>query len=167
MALVILEKTPCSTCGKPLMKGQEIVSFSPFVADQRDPLYRFSDAAFHRACFANEPLAEAAIRRSTEVRTRSGPGNRSCIVCDEQIVDPDEYFGVGFLTDDPSSPVFEFNYLQFHRSHFLQWDRAAEFRRLVEEFLSSSASEGPLIKFDPFPQWVVPALSRRRSQDRS
>ncbi|NUQ73299.1 MAG: hypothetical protein HUU21_07070 [Polyangiaceae bacterium] len=156
MALVILGKTLCSICRLPLMMDDKIVSFSPFVANRRDPLFQFSDAAFHQACFARNPLAEAALRRSEEVRVRGAPGSRPCEVCGQQIKDPDEYFGVGFLTDDPASPVFGFNYLQFHRTHFSQWERAREFRRLMEAFLSSDGSEGPFITFDPFPHWVVP-----------
>lgn len=158
MALIILGKSLCSICRKPLMEDDEIVSFPPFAANRRDPLHRFSDAAFHRVCFAAEPLAESAIRRSEEVRAAGGPGDRRCVICGEQIKDPDDYFGTGFLTDDPSNPVFEFNYLQLHRSHFPRWDRATEFRRSVETFIASDLWEGPQIKFDPLPRWVIPTV---------
>jgi hypothetical protein len=161
MALFVLGKTPCQICNRPLMKGDSVVSFSPFVANRRDLLYRFSDAAFHKACFEAEPLAEAAIRRSEDVRTRGGPANRRCAVCEQQINDPDDYFGVGFLTDDPGSLAFEFNYLTLHRSHFFQWERATNFRRAMETFLLLDAWEGPLIRFDPLPRWEVSASPRR------
>lgn len=156
MALVFLGKTLCPICGIVLQKGEELVSFAPFVANRRDPLFRFSDAAFHRRCFEGEPLAEAALRRSEEVARRGAPRHRPCVVCGEEISVPDDHFGVGFLTEDTTSPVFEFNYLHLHRSHFARWERAAEFRRRIEIFQASDDWEGPTVTFDPLPSWVVP-----------
>jgi hypothetical protein len=97
---------------------EDLVSFSPFVANCRDPLYQFSDAAFHRTCFQAHPLAREATRRSEEVRAYGAPGQRRCVVCAQEIMDPDDYFGTGFLTEDATNPVFEFNYLHIHKSHF-------------------------------------------------
>jgi len=33
------------------MGGDDIVATSHFIADERDPLWRFSDSAMHRSCF--------------------------------------------------------------------------------------------------------------------
>lgn len=156
MASIILGKTPCPICGKPLQTGEDAVSFAPFVANRRDRLYRFSDAAFHRRCFDQDPLAQEALQRSEEVRKRGGPGHRRCVVCGEEILSPEEHFGTGFLTGDEANPVFEFNHLHLHRSHFDRWDRSAEFRRRIEAFQASEAWEGPMVRFDPMPSWVVP-----------
>jgi hypothetical protein len=159
MALVILGKTVCGICKKTIEGRQDLVSFSPFVANCRDSLYQFSDAAFHRRCFHAHPLAREATCRSKEVRAHGTPGQRRCVVCAQEIIDPDDYFGTGFLIADATNPVFEFNYLHIHRSHFGQWSRAEEFRRRIEGFLSSDAWEGPRLRFDPMPGWVASSSS--------
>jgi hypothetical protein len=51
MALVILEKSECPLCGKVLRQGESLVMTSPFIEERTHPLWRFSDAAMHRACF--------------------------------------------------------------------------------------------------------------------
>ena len=53
MAIVLRGKTECSVCGNVIKDGDEIVATSHFIADQNDPLWRFSDSAMHRSCFAN------------------------------------------------------------------------------------------------------------------
>ena len=146
----------CSLCCQPITNENELIAFGPFVANRRDPLYVFSDAVFHRACFERHSLSEKAIQRHKDVVQHGGYERLRCVVCNEIITDPDEYFYVGFLTDDPTNPLFEFNYIQFHVSHFLSWNRAADFQRLVTEFFSSDGWKGPQLKFDPLPSWIIP-----------
>lgn len=160
MSVIILGQTRCAICAEILQKGDKIVSFSPFVTNRRDRLYRFSDSAFHRDCFDRDPLAAAASQRSEEVRRRGELGQRRCIVCGEQIVVPDDYFGVGFLTDETTSPLHKFNYFHIHRSHFNEWEHAKDFQSRIEAFQSSEAWEGPMVTFDPLPSWVAPPCVR-------
>jgi len=51
MAIIITGKSKCALCGEVLLSEQEIVGTPHFIADRNDPLWRFSDAAMHRACF--------------------------------------------------------------------------------------------------------------------
>jgi hypothetical protein len=51
MAIVITGKSTCALCGETLLPKQEIVGTPHFIADRKDPLWRFSDAAMHRTCF--------------------------------------------------------------------------------------------------------------------
>ena len=51
MALIIRGKTECSLCGTVLIDGDDLVATSNFIADEDDPLWRFSDSAMHRQCF--------------------------------------------------------------------------------------------------------------------
>lgn len=146
----------CRFCGLPMEANEEIVLFAPFVANRRDPLFVISDGVFHRNCFKRHPLANQAIQRQENVLKLGGYERLRCIVCNERITNPDDYFCVGFLTDDIGKPIFKFNYLQFHLSHFTMWADAAEFQRLVTEFLSSDAWEGPQLKFAPLPIWYSP-----------
>ena len=51
MALLFRGKTECPLCCKVIAKDDEVVGTTHFIADQTDPLWKFSDAAFHRKCF--------------------------------------------------------------------------------------------------------------------
>jgi hypothetical protein len=126
-------------------------------------LFVFSDAALHRRCVHNHPLAGHALKQHAEAQEQGKPERRRCVVCGERIQDPDDYFGTGLLTGNPSSKAFEFNYLHVHRSHFSDWARAKTFRSAVEELCSSTAWEGPRIDFEPGPKWGPPTSSPLKS----
>ena len=49
--IVLRGKTECSVCGNVVIESDEIVATSHFIADEDDPLWRFSDSAMHRPCF--------------------------------------------------------------------------------------------------------------------
>jgi hypothetical protein len=117
--------------------------FPHFVGNRKDPLFMFTDAAFHRACFLEHPLRESVERR-LEWRKRWRK-ERKCFVCGEEVKETEDEYKTQFLTDDPNSPLYEFNYLHFHRAHLLLWPRLAEFRRLVEDSVASGKYEGPPI----------------------
>ena len=51
MALISRGKTECSICGVVLEEGDDLVATTHFIADQADPLWRFSDSAMHGSCF--------------------------------------------------------------------------------------------------------------------
>lgn len=42
----------CALCGEAIRPGEPALDTPDFIADEHDPLYRVSDAAVHRACFA-------------------------------------------------------------------------------------------------------------------
>ena len=51
MALIFTGRTLCALCDKVISSGDEIVGTSAFIADKDDPLWKYSDAAFHKTCF--------------------------------------------------------------------------------------------------------------------
>ena len=110
-------------------------------APRRETLLMFTDAAVHRACFLAYPLRESLERR-LEARKRWRK-ERKCFVCGEEVTE--DGYTTRFLTDDPNSPLHEFNYLHFHSAHLPLWPRLAEFRRLVHDFVASGKYEGPPI----------------------
>jgi hypothetical protein len=61
MAL-ITQYTKCALCGELLGDG-EIVATTHFIADRDDPLWRFSDASMHYACFQNWPHREEFVSK--------------------------------------------------------------------------------------------------------
>ena len=50
------------------MKGQAVETFPAFLRPD-DPLYRYSDAAFHADCFAKDPQREQVEQAYAEFRT--------------------------------------------------------------------------------------------------
>ncbi len=57
MALIIEGRTLCSFCGNPIQAASEATAFPAFLPPEHR-LARFSDAAFHTACFAACPERE-------------------------------------------------------------------------------------------------------------
>jgi hypothetical protein len=101
MAVIVLGKTTCGICGKPLLKGEAITNFSPFVMNEADPLHFFSDRAFHERCFAGAPRAAEVRERFNELRARTAPGARKCAVCGQEIRDPDDYLSFAYIATEP------------------------------------------------------------------
>lgn len=61
MALIFLGSTPCAVCGQTLLEGDDIRGLPAF-APVGHPLYLYSDAGFHAACFEAWPEREEALR---------------------------------------------------------------------------------------------------------
>jgi len=140
MALFIPGKTRCPICELPIKEEDDLIAFPPFIGDASDPLWMFSDGTFHYQCLARHPLAAEAERRSLEWRTRSRPGQRLCIVCSEEIVQPNDYGTLGHLTSDQEDPLFPFNYVQFHKSHLGLWPAWPQVRELLQSRISTEHS---------------------------
>jgi hypothetical protein len=67
MAIIILGKSKCAVCGKLLLEGDDVVGTRPFLKATH-PLGRFSDAGFHRACYASFPERQAFEEAYEEVK---------------------------------------------------------------------------------------------------
>lgn len=137
MALLV-PGMPCVLCGKPMTAESEVILLSPFMANRSNPLFVFSDAAIHVACFARHPLSEQAPRWHEEAVRHRNPTARTCAACSEPILDPDDYFGTGLLARDAADPLHEFNFVHLHRSHARDWDRFDEFRRRLDTAQAST-----------------------------
>lgn len=142
MALILVGKTKCPLCDNILEDGQEIVSFSSFVSNELDPLWLFSDAAFHSDCFDHHPLSTEAIARHEEMRKKTAPGNRTCVVCKAEIKEPDDYFGLGYLVSNPGNPLYPYNYTHAHISCLPKWSEVSHVYRLLQDLKESSQWKG-------------------------
>lgn len=145
----------CVISGRTIGSVDDAVMFPPFVSNQADPLFVFSDAVVHAEAFRRHPLAAAAQARYEETRQRTGPGKRICFSCERQIVDPDDHLAAGFLIDDESHPLYRFNYAQFHRSCLAEWPELSSLVRNLEEFDQSGAWKGDGLK------WLIKELRRK------
>ena len=136
----------CAISGRLIESVKEAVAFPPFVANEADPLYVFSDAVVHADVFRTHPLAADAQARVEEARQRTAPSNRRCFICNQPITDPDNYMGLGYLVGDRSSPLSRFNYAHFHRSCLATWQGLSELIREIEKLDSSGAWKGEALK---------------------
>lgn len=67
MALIIRGQTECRLCRELIAPDDDdIVATSHFIADPKDSLWQYSDAAFHRRCFATWERREEFVRRFNE-----------------------------------------------------------------------------------------------------
>ena len=142
MAIIIEGKTACPLCDNILEKGQEVVSFPAFVGNELDPLWLFSDAAFHSGCFEKHPLSSEAIARYEEMREKTAPGCRACVVCKAEIEDPDDYFGLGHLVSSPQDPLYEYNYTHAHISCLPRWPEISKVHQLLQNLKESGRLKG-------------------------
>jgi len=142
MAIIIEGKTACPLCSNILEKGQEVVSFPAFVGNGLDPLWPFSDAAFHSDCFEQHPLSSEAIARYEEMREETAPGSRACVVCKAEIEDPDDYFGLGHLVSSPTHPLYRYNYTHAHTSCLPRWSEISRVQRMLQKLKESGHWKG-------------------------
>jgi len=115
--------------------------FSPFVSNELDPLRIFSDGSFHEACFWQHPLAKIARARYDELREKSQ--GHICSVCGNAIDKPDDYVGLGHLTDDANEPLHALNYAQYHLSCLATSPVRPRICALLAEFRNSGKWKGP------------------------
>jgi hypothetical protein len=83
------------------------------------------------------------------IRTQNG--HHTCEVCKQSIDDPDDYLSLGQLASEHTDPLFEYNFMEFHR-HCTKQFRARE--RIV----------GLLEKLDSSGRWKGDSLRRLLNQ---
>ena len=78
----------CALCGDVIRPDEDAFVTPDFLADETDPLWRFSDAAMHRACFLVWDRRKAFVARYNSVtRTWIAPdGTRPRMTAEGEIV---------------------------------------------------------------------------------
>lgn len=112
---ILIDGQACPLCGLSMNGDSEVICFRPFVQNDRDPLFAFSDSCFHRSCFERDERAPSVVKRYNEYVDSSKRWPPQCVVCKLTIATPDEHFGFGFLTGDSPSVLANFNYAHAHR----------------------------------------------------
>lgn len=136
----------CIICNQAIVQGQEKKSFPPFVSNKYDPIYVFSDAICHLECYCGHPLAEKAQIRFNEFKEKTNPSKRVCSICNQQIINPDDYLGLGHLTDDAMNALYEYNYKQYHSSCLKKWPGLPNLYSLLNQFQESEKWGGAGLK---------------------
>lgn len=155
MALVI-GGMECPLCGRAIGQEQEIVAFPPFVQNEADPLWLYSDGVFHAEHFHRHPLADAARSRMREVLGHVLPESCRCQVCEAIIADPDDYLSLGHLTADATDPLHRYNYTRLHRSHLPDWADLDRVTALLIDARRSGSVKGRAIT------WLLAHLAKAR-----
>jgi hypothetical protein len=60
----------CVLCGEAIRPEDDALVTPDFLADETDPLWRFADAAMHRACFGTWDKRKAFISRYNRLARR-------------------------------------------------------------------------------------------------
>jgi len=139
---IFVPGTPCTICGRPVSATEERVLFPAFTANEADPLHVFSDSVVHSKCFYEHPLARDAEVRVSEFISSTGPGAKVCEICKAPISDPDDYFGMGFLTADRLNPLYPWNYARFHKHCLAAWNELPRIIEMAQEELRTGRWRG-------------------------
>jgi hypothetical protein len=60
--------------------------------------------------------------------------NYPCFVCKQPMHYSDDFVSLGLLSSDPEHPLFQFNYLLFHREHLRLWSELQWVYDIVSSF---------------------------------
>lgn len=146
MAIILTGQTRCGLCNELIEESDPTVAFPAFIVNEADPLFLFSDAAFHESCFLKHPLSKEVMQLYNKWLSETGPGNRKCAVCGEEITDPDDYVLIDHLTHQPSSPSFKYNFTHLHRSHLNDWPDRLDLIDLLEGHADLEDWKGEYLK---------------------
>ena len=142
MALLIFGKTVCPLCDRVIKSGESTHSFPAFVVNEKDPCFIFSDCAFHEECVRQHKLGAYATQRVEGWVSKVGPGKRKCVVCQNEVTNPDDYLLVEHLSDDANDPLRAFNYTHLHKSCLPKWKSRDYFVGLVNKVIASGRWQG-------------------------
>lgn len=157
MAVYIPGKTQCPLCGQLALEGDLLVSFPPVFANQSDPAFAVNDAVVHRRCLAERSYGQRALTKLETYRWHQGRP-RVCRVCGLAIGDPDDYFTLGPVCDDPDGPLARFSWLQAHLHCLRDWDETPDLVSAIEAVSRSAAWEGDSL------ERLLEQISRARSR---
>lgn len=141
-----IEGSTCPICHKPLAPGADITLFPAFVINTNDPLYIFNDTAIHKQCVDRHPHGRDATWARNEFLSYTRPSFRRCALCDEIVKSPDNYIATGYLTCAKSSPLYRFNFLQFHRTCLSRWPELRQLKEAIASELQSKRWQGPSLQ---------------------
>jgi hypothetical protein len=142
MAILLRGTTTCPICGRVIEAEDDAVTFPHFILNEKDPLFALSDAACHAACLKANPLGVAMLAAADGYYKNTGPGKRVCVVCGEQVLNPNDYLLIGYLGDPSVVPLGKFNYTHLHKSHIGDWKQVDEFLTLAKAALASGQWRG-------------------------
>lgn len=136
MAIFIAGKTTCPLCDRVIQPEEESVNFPPIFLNRHHDVFEITDAVVHRACLTGRPYAQLALSKLSAYERQHGRP-KACAICGQFISDPDDYFGTGPLSDEPSELISRLDWFQAHIGCLQDWEgRPALIRDLLDASLS-------------------------------
>jgi hypothetical protein len=142
MAIILRGRTTCGICRAAIGEHDDFVGFPAFVYNNCDPLLPFSDGAFHPTCLGSHPLRSRALERLEEWSSHTGPGQRQCRVCGQEVLNHADHLQLPHFTENARDPLYAYNYWHFHRSCLPRWQDRDSVIRLVDELNRSGLWSG-------------------------
>lgn len=142
---VFIPGMKCPLCGQPINRGDEYIMFGPFVANENDPLWLFSDGVFHAACVHRHPLGTKAVALHEEFVRRGV--DRRCSISGALVTDPNRYLGLGVLTSEVNDPLYRFNFARFDRVALADWPERKTIAAMLGDALASGRMKGKGIEW--------------------
>lgn len=106
----------CIICGKQIIKKDDGISFPAFVVNEADPIYIFNDSVVHKECFKDHPMEFSTIKLLKKLQNNLNPQKRKCAICQNKLIDPDDYIALGCMSSDDTNPLSKYNFKQYHKS---------------------------------------------------
>ncbi len=138
---ILAKGMPCPICGQPMREADGLVWLGCFSANPADPLFELSDAVAHRHCLDRHPLAPAIRARQCEWE-RLAHLPPCCRLCGNAIERSEDGVVLPHLTDDPTDPLADYNYLAVHLVCFADWAERDWLLGLLEQMTKTGRWRG-------------------------
>ena len=70
-----------------------------------------------------------------------------CDLCDEQIINPDDFFALGYLTFNEKDPLYKFNFLKLHNNCISKLKDIQNLLALLKDFRLNGEWNGEGINY--------------------
>ena len=151
MILIEGQKIYCKGCGKIIENIYDSCILLNIEANEKSPLYCLNEAIFHRDCYNNYPLRNMYEKRVAELEKLSSLNNFDYISKEElsleKIGHPDNLIRVPFLTEDYSSPLYEYNCISLNKKNLDKWEDYKIFLKLIDNLNKSDEWSGKALSF--------------------
>lgn len=152
MPIMIVGKSKCPLCGE-IMNGatDNLVGFSPFIANMNDPLFIFHDGIFHEECVKAHPLFPSLMKRYNDKR-RISLKEKHCAYCHqgftmEEVVKRNDFWGVPYISY--ANPELEkFDYIELHKHCMSKYEYIHELYDALCKINSEGWWGGPILKYE-------------------
>ena len=141
--MIFIKGMECPLCNNKINDTDEMIGFPPITSNKKDPLWIISDSAIHKVCYDNflykNEMEKVLNLYANSMKTKK---RNKCDICNEQIIDPDEFFTLGYLTFNENDELYKFNFFKLHKKCISQIKDVHKLLNLLENFKLNSDCYG-------------------------